>query len=549
VSSHATQPTTTAALQGEEDARQPKTPPKVSPLAYMPLANVLRGLPPGPAEDLPVKYLDAFMELVTRPPLVAFEELVRQAESDPELLAGLATAMHGTAPPEFTLDDTANAARLVWLWGWRLCYLHEAERWLVWDGRRWCDDATGTALRLTETVAAAYRRDAFRLPPDSEELRRQAEKRLAHAHGCLSRQKRRDMLDLAQVERGVTRKTAEFDRDPWMLNVQNGTVDLRTGELRPHRAEDRLTTLAGAAHDPAATCPTWERFLYEVFGGDAELVKYLQRAVGYTLTGSIKEQVFMILHGSGANGKSTLLETLHVVLGDYALHANAESFIASDRRDQKRDDLAALRGARLVSASETGENQRLDERSIKEICGGEAITCRHLHGRYFSYHPTFKLWMATNHRPVIRGTDHAIWRRIHLLPFLQSFKGERCDPDLPEKLRAELPGILAWAVDGCLAWQMGGLRPPPVVCEAVEAYRSDSDTVGLFLAECCVVSPEFTVKSGDLNAAFTRWAESNGYRALNPTALAARLKEKGIEKSTVKGYPQWRGVGLRGEGR
>lgn len=443
-----------------------------------------------------------------------------------------------------TQTDTGNARRLVNLHGENIRYVAEAKTWYVWNGCCWEPDTTNTVLGYTSTVSDAIRREAFKLDVSDEGNRSQQVQLVKWANQSLDERRRLSMMRLAAAECGMTVSIEGMDADGWLLNCGNGTLDLQTCERRKHDRADLLTHCISIDYDPAATCPRWDRFMAEIMGGDDALVAFLQKAVGYSLTGDISEQVCFILHGFGANGKSTFLNTVGKLLGDLARHASIETFA---ERDSGRipEDRARLRGARFVTTSETGRGHRLDESFVKDATGGEPITARFLHQNSFEFSPTFKLFMACNHKPGVSGTDHGIWRRIRLVPFSQRFD-PRQEPDLPLTLDSELPGILAWAVSGCRRWQDEGLGMPDAVRTATECYRSESDLLGLFIDECCTVSDCLTVSSGDLYTAYRQWCDNGGYRAMNQRNLGLGLKERGFETHKGTGGKRcWRGIGVQ----
>lgn len=294
------------------------------------------------------------------------------------------------------------------------------------------------------------------------------------------------MSDVSQTKIFITIPHEQLDADPKKCGATNGVIDLLTGTLIAPNPADFITKLVGAPFDPSAVCPRWERFLNDVFASDTELVTYFQRLVGYCLTGFTTEQVIVLLYGSGANGKSVALTILKLLLGDYALHAAAET-LSPKHGDTVRSDLARLDGARLVTCSETADGKTIDEPLVKSLTGGDPITARKLYASEFSFIPKCKFLLATNHKPVIRGGE-AIWRRIHLLPFAVTFPLGKRDNKLTNTLTEELPGILAWAVRGCLEWQRVGLSPPQAVRDATDAYRADSDTFGHWIEISCVVA-------------------------------------------------------------
>jgi putative DNA primase/helicase len=440
-------------------------------------------------------------------------------------------------PSLFNHTDYGNAERMAKDHGEEIRYCHPWKRWLVWDGRRWCLDDSGEVQRRAKLTARMIYAEAAGL---EDEKRRKAT--VKHGLDTESGKRLSAMTELTKSEPGIPVRPEDLDADQWVLTVDNGLIDLLTGELREHDRAALCTKLVPIAFDSDATCPTWEKFVLEIMGGDAELASYLQRAVGYALTGSIREQVFFVLHGAGSNGKSTFLEVLRELVGDYAKAAATETFLAKKYdADKPRNDLAVLKGARLVTAVEIGEGKRLDEPFVKAVTGGDTVSCRFLYGEQFDMRPIFKLFLATNHKPEIRGTDNGIWRRVHLVPFLVSFEG-RADKDLPAKLRAELPGILTWAVNGCLDWIEGGLRPPPQVLEATADYRAEMDVLADFLGT--VLDPRGEVQSSALYKAYANWCDTNGERANSQSWFSRRLKERGYKSRKTNGNVVWEGMSL-----
>src|SRR5439155_4535552 len=371
------------------------------------------------------------------------------------------------------------------------------------------------------------------------------EKLLKHALRSEQAARMQGMVTLAQSEPGIPVKPDQLDADPWALNVLNGTLDLRTGQLRPHRREDLITKLAPVVYDHEARYPLFLAFLDRIFAGNTELIGFVQRAVGYSLTGDVRERVLLILWGGGANGKSTLLETLRSMLGDYAMRTPTETLLVK-HDGAIPNDVARLRGARFVSASEADEGKRLAEAQIKDMTGGETLSARFMRAEWFDFKPEFKLWLATNHKPVIRGTDKAIWDRIRLVPFNVRIPDGEQDKGLGAKLRAELPGILAWAVEGCLAWQRDGLGIAQDVQAATASYRAEMDVLAVFIGDVCTVSPAAKVSSKLLFSRYSKWCEANGERPLSQRALGEKLREKGFEPGKVghRGTRGWLGIGI-----
>ena len=354
------------------------------------------------------------------------------------------------------------------------------------------------------------------------------------------------MQSLARSEPGIPILPDKFDTDQWALNCTNGTLDLRSGELRPHNRGDLLTNLCPVEFDPAATCPSWDRMVQTILGGDAELIAFVQRAVGFSLTGSVAEQMLFLLWGHGANGKSTFLNAILGMLGpDYGMQA-PDGLLLAKRHDSHPTERADLFGKRLVSSAEVEDGRRLNEALVKQLTGGDRVRGRHMREDFWEFEPTHKLWLAVNHKPVIRGTDHGIWRRVKLIPFTVTIGPEDQDKDLPAKLKAELPGILAWAVRGCLDWQQHGLGEPEAVRAAVAQYRGEMDVLGTFLTECCVEGKGCTARAGDVYAAYKKWCEANGEYVASQTAFGTSIAERGIARRKSNGI-WYDGLGLISE--
>lgn len=454
-------------------------------------------------------------------------------------------AANGTTPSAkpakliagFNATDYGNAERLVALHGHDLRYV-PGRGWHTWDGQRWQRDETGeTVRRMKDTV-----RTMFTAAGEIED----AKQRQAVAQHALKSEAARALaaaITLAESEAETVAHTDALDADPWLLNVNNGTIDLTTGRKHPHDRGDLITKIAGTDHDPDATCPTWETFLARVLDNDTDLAELLQRAVGYSLTGTTGEQVLFIVHGSGANGKSTFLEVLRALHGDYGQQAPPELLV--DRRNIIPNDVARLPGVRCLAAAESEAGGRLNESLVKSLTGGDTVTARFMRGEWFEFKPQFTPWLATNHKPTVRGTDEAIWRRIRLIPFNVTIPPEQRDPDLPAKLRAELAGILNWAIAGCLAWQADGLTNPDAVQAATAEYRAEQDVVGAFIDEACVVLPQLSATSASLYEAYTDWCLKAGERRpLTKRAFGGALTDRGFERGRTDSARKWLGIGL-----
>lgn len=442
-------------------------------------------------------------------------ELAKRAQPAPS-----APAQPSSLLIDANYTDAGNAECLVHVASDQLRYCHTRHKWLVWADSRWQIDDDGAARRLALDVV----RERYTAAAQIRDLTRRT-KAATWAIGSESSGRIKALLETAATMRPLTTTISAYDSDPMLAGVANGTLDLRTGALRPARRDDYITRALGAAHDPAATCPRWLQFMQEVFAGDAELIAFIQRAIGYSLTGDIREEVMFLLLGEGANGKSKFLEILRTLLGDYAEVSSFETFNA-ERKAEQTNDLAGLVGRRLVVAIETDEDRRLAEARVKSVTGGDQISCRFLYGEYFSYLPQFKIWLAMNHKPIIRGRDRGIWRRIRLIPFSQSFEANP-DKELIVKLRAELPGILNWALAGLAAWRAQGLGYPAPVRDATEGYRREMDAVGQWLDEEAINETGEHLVASDAYNAYREWSQKRGERfPMTQTAWGRSMNER-----------------------
>lgn len=441
------------------------------------------------------------------------------------------------------MTDLGNARRLVGLHGAdiRWCGAMPGTGWMTWDGVRWRPDETRGMVRLAATVAGAWRAEGEAIPVvdkpaetmDAEERASQAKRKklLAWALRCESAGAIKNMVELATALPEVTTRREQYDADPYLFGTPNAVLDLRRAVAYPPRREDLLTRTAGIGVIVREACPTWLRFLHVIMGGDDELVGFLQRAAGYCMTGDISEQCMFIAHGSGRNGKSTFMEALRTVMGDYARNAPIETFVGR-REGSIPNDLAMLAGARMVTCAEPQEGGALNEGLVKLATGDDVVTARFLNREFFDFRPQFKLWMLTNHKPIIRGTDNGIWRRLRLVPFTVTIPEDEVDRDLPRKLRSEAPGILQWMLDGCGDWRAGGLRPPLAVTQATADYRAEMDVVAQFIADRCDTSPEHSVSNGGLYSAFRVWCKEVGEFERSQRWFSLRLKEKGYRQGS-----------------
>jgi putative DNA primase/helicase len=462
-------------------------------------------------------------------------------------------ATESSEPDEIHLTDLGNAKRVIARHGQDLRYSHPLKSWFVWDDRRWREDDTAEVVRRIKETQAHLCAQCL---AEMQDLIRQGgegpSKRLAELNALLKHSLKWEATRIIgyceqsmQSEPGVPILPQQLDADLFLFNVVNGTLDLRSGQLRPHRREDLISKLARVHYVPGAECPLWRKFLDRILGQDKDLIEYVQRVVGHTLTGDVSEQSLWFLFGSGANGKSTFLSLLLALFGDYGLQAVSELLMqrANETHPTERADLL---GKRLAATIETDEGKRLAESLLKQLTGGDAVRARRMRQDFFQFDPTHKLFLAANHRPKVRGTDLAIWRRIKLIPFTVTITEEEKDRHLLRKLKGELSGVLNWALEGCLAWQRSGLSEPEVVRQATDQYRAESDALGAFIAECCTVHPEVRVQSSTLFEAYRNWS---GDREMNANDFASHMEAKGYKRRRGHGgWVFWHGIGLPGEG-
>ena len=436
--------------------------------------------------------------------------------------------------------DLGNKDRFIDQHGELVRWCQSLKKWLVWVGTHWAVDTRGAAEKLAHKTALSIYHEAADAPDPAEQRRIVQWARKSQSKPSI------DAM-LAVSRPYLAADMDELDRDPWLFNCQNGTLDLRRRELRDHDPADLITKIAPVAYDPEAKCPRFTAFLAETLVHD-DVIRFVQRFAGYSLTGSTRERAFVMLWGRGKNGKSTLVELLQEMLGDYSTNTDVETILMQHYRGVG-NDVAALRGARFVSTAEVEKGRQLAESKLKALTGSDTVSARFLYGEPFTFRPAFKMWVSTNNKPVIEGTDDAIWDRVRLVPFTQRFEGRKADPELPAKLRAELAGVLAWAARGCLDWQQHGLEEPEAVIAAVQEYREESDVLAAFFEDCCVIRPEATAQATPLYQEYRRWAFANGEDPAIQRVFGSWLRERGftsqkITRGALKGYKAWAGIGL-----
>jgi putative DNA primase/helicase len=472
------------------------------------------------------------------------------AESSPRVLTPMRDGVQRaeeTVPGHRALTQLGNAERMVDRHGSRFRYCPPLGHFFVWDGRRWREDDQGTAIR--KLACATVRGIYAELAEDGDLAAAERELLTKHAVRSESDRSIEGMVKLVRSLPGVSVEPEVFDADPYLLNVRNGTIDLRTGEVRKHRREDFLSQMAPVSYDPAAEASLFLAFLQRIFDGDIELISFVQRFLGYCLTGECTEQVLGVCYGSGKNGKSTMLTLMHDVLGgDYAVQLRPD-FLLSRKWEAHPEEVAQLRGRRFACAVEVAGGAKLDEVRVKHLTGNDRISARRMYGSSFDFRPSHKFLVGVNDKPQVQGMDEAIWRRLLLIPFQVQIPEAERDPDLGRKLRAEASGVLAWLVRGCLEWRRLRLSPPAVVVEASAEYRREMDSVRQFLdSEACLLGPGLRTRKAALRATYERWCESESVQPVSPRQWATQLRRHGLTdgKFGHESARAWCGVALAG---
>ena len=433
--------------------------------------------------------------------------------------------------------DVGNAARLVRRHRQDIRYCPAWNSWLLWNGMRWQRDDRGLIIELAKkTVISIYVEAALADNPSQRRL-------LAdHAKQSEGLARISAMKKLAESDQSIVVMPEELDSDPWLLNLENGTLDLRSEELRPHQREDLITKLAPVKYDPDAHCPLFMKFLARIFNDNQGIIEYLQRCIGYCLTGDTSEQKLFMLIGDGANGKSTFLVTIQWMLGDYSQQTPSDLFAVKHDHGPS-NAVARLESVRLAISTELEPGKALAESQIKQLTGGDRMVARMLYQEYFEFTPQCKFLIAANHLPTVRGSDEGIWRRIVIIPFNTVIpEGER-DKDLPAKLRQELSGILIWAVKGCVAWQgKRDLVPSPEVVTATNSYRAEMDVVRGFVEEACKPQEGAAINATHLYESFRRWCSEGELEPVSQRELGSRLERMGFKSRKKSGLKQRLGL-------
>ena len=437
----------------------------------------------------------------------------------------------------YDMTDTGNAHRLYDKFGKVIRYSYNRKKWYFWTGKQWILDEMGEVKKLADDICEDLKREAWAI--QDEDIQEQAFK---FAKSTANTTRKDAMVKEAQHLNDIPASPDDFDAYTDYLNCQNGIVNLRNGELMPHDPNFMMTKICNCEYQKGKP-KRWLQFLDEITGGDADLVEYIQRCVGYSISGSNKEQCAYFLYGMGNNGKSTFLDTIADMMGSYASNAQPDTLMLQSRLGSSgggaNSDIARLKSARFVTCEEPTEGVRLNEGLLKQLTGGSKVTCRFLYGDEFEYTPEFKIWVATNHKPTIRGTDFGIWRRIKLIPFEVNIPKDKVDKNLKYKLRKEFPQILAWAVEGCMKWQRDGIQEPEKVVEAVKDYKQEMDLIAGFIDQCVMIDYACYERmvASDLFKVYSKWAKQNNEYEMSSKKffmeVGKKLPNKGRDRKGI----------------
>lgn len=434
-------------------------------------------------------------------------------------------------------DDTGNGIRFYNLNKDIAKYSYINKNWFLYTGKKWQLDDSGAVKRLADRTIKEMKNEFPML--EDEEMEKAFQKHLKS-----TRQSRGKGNMIKEAEHLLPIKPTDFDKDTKLFNVDNGYLDLTNGTLYPHDREKLFSKQSYVEFTDKIDCPLWENFLHEIFDGDMEVINYIQKAVGYSLTGSTREQCMFILHGFGRNGKSVFLDIINEIMGDYATNIQPQTImVKTGLQSSANSDVARLKGSRFVTTTEPNEGMRFDEGLIKQITGGDKVTARFLFENEFEFNPEFKIWIATNHKPIIRGRDDGIWRRMIMIPFTVEIPKDKVDKNLKYKLKKELRGILNWAVDGCLKWQREGLEMPQSIKKATEEYKSEMDVITAFIEECCVLGEGESVKAKELYQAYKKWAIENEQFLMSNTKFGREISIKYMKVRDMYGI-KYQGIKL-----
>jgi putative DNA primase/helicase len=442
----------------------------------------------------------------------------------------------------YSYDDTGNAQRFADAYGEVIRYSYIRKNWYFFDSKIWTIDQQGMIKKIADKVIGKMKDEPVHVPDgaDEEELKKAFNKHIKN-----SRSSRGKSNMIKESEHLLPIQPYEFDSEYDLFNVQNGYLNLKTGKLLEHDKQKFFTKIASVEYTDKIDCPLWIDFLNQIFDGDKPLINYMQRAIGYSLSGSTEEQMMFILYGNGRNGKSVFLDLITEMFGSYATNIQPQTIMVKQQSSGANSDIARLDGARLVTTTEPNEGVRLDEGLVKQLTGGDKVTARFLYENEFDFIPQFKLWMATNHKPIIRGTDDGIWRRLAIVPFTVQIPENKVDKRLKYKLRRELTAILNWAVEGYLLWRSTGLQEPQIIKNQRNEYRGEMDVIESFIEECCIRNENEKTLAKSLYQSYREWAQDNGQYLMNSTKFGREVGKRFIKFKSSGIY--YKGISLKNE--
>ena len=435
-------------------------------------------------------------------------------------------------------SDFYNANMLIEDYGNEILYCVKWKKWLIWDGRRWNKKDEHTIFYLAKKAVRQMHIKALSKSYEEDTL-----VLLEHAGRSETTRKVEAMVKSAAWEKQLWIHPEDLDCEKMIFNCMNGSIDLTNGRLLEYEQKNLITKLSPIEYDPDAQCLVWNDFLKSIFKNNKDLILYVQKVVGMCLSGDISAQAMFILYGTGANGKSTFIDTILNIMGDYGATTPTDTLMQK-KGDSASNDIARLQGTRFVSAMEADIGGKLAEAIVKRLTGNDRISARFLYGEFFEFKPTFKIFMATNHKPNVSGMDEAIWRRLKLIPFEVTFKTIEQDTKLPEKLEKEYKGILAWMVEGCILWQKEDLGNPPAILEATNQYRYEMSAIETFFQDCCKREPNEMIQASHLYNGYKEWAETNNEHIISNRAFGMRLAEAGLDKTRLSKGNFWIGITL-----
>jgi putative DNA primase/helicase len=442
----------------------------------------------------------------------------------------------------YSYDDTGNAQRFKDIFGEVIRFSYIRKNWYFFDGKIWLIDQQGMIKNLVDRVVEKMKDEPVYVPSGAEEEEIQ---KAFNKHIKNSRSSRGKTNMIKESEHLLPVQPNQFDCYPDLFNVQNGYLELKTGKLQEHDKNKYFTKISSVEYTDKIDCPLWIEFLNQIFNNDQDLIGYIQRAIGYSLSGSTEEQMMFILYGNGRNGKSVFLDIITEMFGSYATNIQPQTIMVKQQSSGANSDIARLDGARLVTTTEPNEGVRLDEGLVKQLTGGDKVTARFLYENEFDFIPQFKLWMATNHKPIIRGTDDGIWRRMAIVPFTVQIPEHKVDKRLKHKLRRELMAILNWAVEGYMMWKKDGLQEPQTIKDQRKEYRGEMDVVEAFLEECCTQHESYKAPAKTLYQTYREWASENGQYLMNSTKFGREMSKRFVKFKSSGTY--YKGINVREE--